>query len=121
MADIWGTIETNKKIIILAGFIVGVAYIMEFLPKDITLFGEYTSYFYVALILFPAYVYFRYHWQPAPMKQDVQRNMSDPRFLRSNPQMRQPVRPQGAMPRQQPPAMQQGRPANELYDKFKND
>lgn len=90
-------IKENKNVIIITGFLIGLGYILELLPKTTTIMdlNENVVYVYMAIIVFAAYTFYSnymqslpvphptsryvYQQQPQPYQQPYQRPQASPR------------------------------------------
>lgn len=124
-----------KKIIIAAGFGLGLLSVLDYLPETIDLFGDYTIMVYGGVIAFGGFTFYKFYWNAASKAGVVgydrfvpSRNLNNPRYtddvLRSkgvNPADAKPRKDEFIMPEEDRVRMQQRGRDSEVFDKFKQE
>lgn len=111
--------------IVLLGFVIGITYIADILPRTVDLLdlGENVKYVYIAVIVLAAYTFYKFHkgHVTASFQRSVQsRSLSDPAIMNSLRQQRSSGAPQMRQNYPAPPPQMapMARPSKSVFDVF---
>lgn len=113
--------------IVLFGFVIGITYIADILPRTVDLLGlaENVKYVYIGVIVLAAYTFFKFHKghsAPSFQRSVGARSLSDPGVRRDIAQQRSSGA-HSAQPRYPapPPPSAMSRPSKGVFDMFNRD
>jgi hypothetical protein len=111
--------------IVLFGFVVGITYIADILPRTVTFFelGENVKYVYIGIIVLAAYTFYKFHKghvTPSFQRSVGARSLSDPGVMRDLKMQRSSGAPQMRQSYPAPPAhgSTMSRPSQGVFDMF---
>jgi hypothetical protein len=126
-----------KKIIVAAGFGMGLLSVLGYLPETIDLFKDYTVFVYGGVIAFGGFTFYKFYWNAAFNKPVAgydryvpNRNLGNPRYtddvLRSRgvdpARAAKPLGDSFIMPEEDRLSRKPSRPRDgEVFDKFKQE
>ena len=121
-------INKYKQYIVVAGFLVGAAFIFELLPKTTETFGldENVRFVYLGVIGLALYTFHTFYWGGATSHINIQRNvpsrsLSDPRVGAGYQQQRRtgaPPPPQQQPAQADPNVEPTAQPPKQVWDTF---
>lgn len=124
-------IHEKKTYVVMAGLIIGALNILDYLPKELPLFGkEYTEWAYLGIIGLAAWTFYEFYWSAPPVPISFARSV--PNRNLSSQSYQNDIQNQfgqyGAQGPQRSPAAPAptgpgagSRPSKDTFDKFKQD
>jgi len=122
--DIKAKLYENKKILIMAGLVLGLMGIHDFLPEELPVAGAYSKFVYTGIILLGGYLFYSSYWdarRPQYKKSLAPRSLSNPRFKKRIKEQAGVYDESSSQPRQQKqsrPPTRPPQPSSKVFDTF---
>jgi len=122
--DVDEKLREFKQYFIIAGLGIGALGVLDWLPVEFLVFGQYTRFVYLAVVALAVYSYLKFHWgnqygpKPAGYSRTVPvRDLSNRKYTRGL-ESKVPQKNRSTLPPMQSGSGYDQFPSKDIFDKF---